>query len=205
LSFSGASSQCATQAGTPTNIAGTTSEETLIQWASGAVSGNQGGCAYSAVNDWFTGRNLYWAAYLKDANADMTNQRFYAGMTAVTDGNLTTTYNADTPGTANRLAMFRYSSVAGDTNYQCITGNATSQTTTNSGIAADTAAHVFEIQYNDSIPNVVFSIDGAVVCTNTTNLPGNNVRHGTLILVTTQTTAAKNIQVGWVTVTSDKR
>lgn len=200
----GANPEVATQAGTASAIAATTSEEAFIQWASGAVSGNQAGWSYNSLNDWFTGRNVYWGAYLKDANADLTNQRLWMGLTAVTDGNNTTTYNGDTPGVTNRLAMFRFSSVVPDTNWQCVTGNASAQTTTNSNIAADVNSHVFEIQYNDSTPSVLFYIDGVLVCTNTTNLPGNNQRMGALGVLTTQTTAAKNIQLAWQMITSDK-
>lgn len=190
-----------TEAGTASAINGTISEEPMVQWASGAVSTNQAGFASNTASDWFSGRNIYWGAYIKNANADLTNQRFWVGISNTpTPAN----FNSDTPGTTQKIAMFRFSSVVPDTNYQCVTGNASAQTVTNSNIAADVNSHVFEIQMNDAVPNVVFYIDGVQVCTNSATLPGNNVSMSSLGLITTQTAAAKNIQVGWVSTQSDK-
>ncbi len=56
---------------------------------------------------------------------------------------------------------FRYSSNVPDTNFQCVVTDGTTQLTTNSGIIADTNAHIFAIEF--SAPNVLFFIDGAQV------------------------------------------
>lgn len=68
-------------------------------------------------------------------------------------------------------AFFRYSTIASDTNFQCVTGDGTSVTVTDSGIPADTNEHTFAIIFDDVTPNVQFYIDGTLVATNTTNLP----------------------------------
>jgi len=54
---------------------------------------------------------------------------------------------------------FRYSKDAGDTHWQCVTNNAGAQTTTSSGVAADTNPHVFGFSYTGT--SVVFTIDGS--------------------------------------------
>lgn len=107
---------------------------------------------------------------------------------------------ADNP--AGNYAAYRYSA-ATDTKYQCVTKDNTTQGVTDSGIAADTSAHVFEIIFNDSAPNLVFKIDGSVVCTRTANLPGS-VNLGIIIGGSTTTTAARNIRESRLVIRSDK-
>lgn len=202
----GSGAGSALQAGTASIIAGSASNSPVIQWASGVVSGNQAGWAYNGITDFWSGNNLYWCAYIWNKNADLTNQRMWVGLTGINGGNNTTNYNSDTPGNTDKIAMFRFSSVAGDTNWQCVTGDASAQTVTDSGVAADVAnPHVFEVRQNDGV-NVQFYIDGTLVATNTTHLPmtGGPNRQAPLGLITTQTTAAKNLALGWQSIQSDK-
>jgi hypothetical protein len=70
-------------------------------------------------------------------------------------------------------AFFRFSTIAGDTNFQCVTGDASAVTVTDSGVAADTSEHTFAMIFDDAAPNVKFYIDGSLVGTNTTHLPGS--------------------------------
>jgi hypothetical protein len=80
------------------------------------------------------------------------------------------TLQTDTPGTAGlNVAAFRYSTNASDTNFQCVTSDASSQTITDSGVAADTNPHQFTIVKSGSAYK--FYIDGTLVATNTTHLP----------------------------------
>jgi hypothetical protein len=89
---------------------------------------------------------------------------------------------------------FRYSTVTADTNWKACNG-LVSQTTTDSGVAADTNIHLFEIVCDDSVPNIKFYIDGTLVATNTTNLPSaDNLQ--VVIGEATQANVAKNIRVG---------
>ncbi len=77
---------------------------------------------------------------------------------------------SDTP-SSSKFAGFRYSSTAGDTNFQCCTSDGSTQTTVDSGVAADLNSHLFAIEFDDAGPNVKFYIDGTLVATITTNLP----------------------------------
>jgi len=185
-------------------VAGT--EENSTKVTSGAVSGNQANATDNANPDFYVqGRNVYLALRLKDNNADLTNQRLWIGLTNIVTSfaNTDTTLNGDTPcATVLKCAMFRYSSVASDTTYKCVTGTGAANTITDSGITADTNFHRFEIQFNDSIPNVVFKIDGAVVCTNTTNLP-SGVNFNPYVALTTQTAAAKEVDIAWLYIQED--
>jgi len=195
VSGTSASGAITTQNGTFAAVGATATEEQLARYTSGAVSGNDAGFASNAnPGPWSPIRNLYGTFRVRDNNADLTNQRFWLGFV---DSETDAIFNGDTPGTAHNLAMFRFSSVVPDTNWQCVTGNASAQTTTNSSTVADTNFHVYEIQMNTSIPNVVFKIDGTTVCTNTTNLPGSTLL-SIVGVVTTQTTAAKVLDAGWV-------
>jgi hypothetical protein len=95
-----------------------------------------------------------------------TNVRMWIGiLTEVTS------VTSDLPN-AN-IAAFRYSTLAGDTKWQCITAtdNTHDTITPQSGNNLDTNFHIFEIQYSPTGPTVTFLIDGAVVATSTTNLP----------------------------------
>jgi hypothetical protein len=76
---------------------------------------------------------------------------------------------------ANQYAAFRYDTVAGDTQFQCVTCDGTTQTVTTSGINADTKSHRFVIVCNDSVPNVTFYIDGVLVATITTHTPTTSI------------------------------
>jgi hypothetical protein len=114
--------------------------------------------------------------------------RWYFGLTDSTTGTFTQT---DALGATN-TAFFRYSTSASDTNFQCITANGSTQTVTNSSVAADTANHWFAIIANDSVPNYVFYIDGTLVCTVTATLPAAGHNLGATNYVTTLTTAAKS-------------
>lgn len=69
------------------------------------------------------------------------------------------------------MAFFRFSTIAGDSNFQCMTGDGTSTTVVNSGVAADLLKHKFAIIFDDVTPNVKFYIDGVLVATHTTTLP----------------------------------
>jgi hypothetical protein len=81
-------------------------------------------------------------------------------------------HSQGTPTRAN-FAMFRFSSTASDTNFQCITGEGTTLTITDSGVLPVIhQANVFAIEFVDATPAVKFYIDGTLVATSTTHLPG---------------------------------
>ena len=99
-----------------------------------------------------------------DANF-ATDYRFYFGFAQ----NFASSFATDTPTTHG--AFFRFSTMAGDTNFQCMTSDNSTQTKVDSGVAADANSHTFAIVMNNAVPNVKFYIDGVLVATITTHLP----------------------------------
>jgi hypothetical protein len=133
-----------------------------------------------------TGTNLLFIT--GSSLGSTTSIRFQAGLTDSNSGTFTQT---DALGSTN-TAFFRYSTAASDTNFQCITANGSTQTVTNSGIAADTALHHFVILANDSVPNYVFYIDGTAVCTVTATLPAASKNMAVTKFVTSIAASAVN-------------
>jgi hypothetical protein len=132
--------------------------------------GESGGLIYR------TGRNIdmVFNGSFSDGSSGITNSRV---MFCVTDQVLATQLGTSTP--AGNWACFRYDTGVPDSVWRGITSNAGTATNTSTGITPDTNQHKYEIQFNDAIPNIVFSIDGTVVATNSTNLPASatNLRY----------------------------
>jgi hypothetical protein len=98
-----------------------------------------------------------------------TNCRFWIGLNQSGPGVAwadTTLYGV--------YAAFRYSTNAGDVNFQCVTqdGSASGQTVVSSGVAADTAYHTFKITW--AAGHFLFSIDGTQVADISTTVPANS-------------------------------
>ena len=70
------------------------------------------------------------------------------------------------------------------------------------GVASDTAFHVFEIRSNPGVPNIEFLIDNSIVATVTTNLPSANM--GMFIGVQTSNTGVESIVVDSMFLYSDR-
>lgn len=88
--------------------------------------------------------------------------------------------------------VFRFDTSIPDTNYQFITKDATTATTTNTTIAADTAFHKFDIIFEDSTNTYTAYIDGVLRATHTTNLPVAATQSYMVAGVRTLTGSAKN-------------
>lgn len=86
----------------------------------------------------------------------------------VTDQNPASVFFPDNPSSAN-LIGFRYSTNAGDTQYQCVCSNGAASTIVSSGVNADTSEHIFQFLVSGS--TVTFYIDGTLVATISTNVP----------------------------------
>jgi len=105
--------------------------------------------------------------------------RMWIGLAA--DGGTGSIFESDAP-SGEPMAMFRFSTAASDTNFQCVTGSGSgAPTVTDSGVAADTAFHVFRITYNSTTPSVKFYIDGALVATVTLTLPSATFKMSSFI------------------------
>lgn len=131
------------------------------------VQGGSGGFA-SVGETGFTA--LYFGGFLAFQSAVLleqtTDSRIWIGVSSLNGSNLQT----DTPGTSGgSCAAFRYSTAAGDTNFQCVCADAASQTIVDSGVAADLLMHQFKIVQGSG--EFLFYIDGALVATISTTLP----------------------------------
>lgn len=99
--------------------------------------------------------------------------RFWFGLSDWTNSDPTSDWNSDTP--SHNFVGFRFSTVAGDTNFQCIVQtDSTHQTVVDSGVAANTAMHRFSFYYDGSA--VQFYIDGANVGSISTNLMATSLK-----------------------------
>ncbi len=119
----------------------------------------------------------------------------------ITDQTLATMAAGDNP--AGNYAAFR-ATQGTDTNYQCITKDNTTQSIGDSGVAVDTVQHLFEIIFNDSVPNVVFRIDGNIVSTRTANLPTANTNVRWFVGGQNATAVSRLLRMSWLYVFSDK-
>lgn len=93
------------------------------------------------------------------------------------------------------FAMFRYSTSAGDANWKCITSGNVAVTTTDSGVVADANWHWFTIVKSSS--DVKFYIDGTLVATHTTNIPGADIVRASAVQ-RTLANATKSIAIAYV-------
>lgn len=175
---------------TLTAQAATTTLPALLDLATSTTSGNvagvQGNFNYAPA-----GLPIFQAYSQITSTASV---RFWTGLTT----NNPTNQNAAAP-VSGSYAMFRYDTSASDTTYKCITAASATQTITDSGVTVTTSPHRFEVR--QTATNVIFKIDGLVVCTNTTNLPGSvNLKYQSD--VATLTTAAKSQRIAWMYVDS---
>lgn len=102
----------------------------------------------------------------------LTTIRVWAGIFGDLEGGANF-YKSNTPGES--VIGFRYSTLAGDTHWQCVVTDGLTQLTVNSGVAPDTGVHEYAIQY--SAPNILFYIDGVQVASisiSTTTLTGTS-------------------------------
>jgi hypothetical protein len=159
-----------------------------IRYTSGATSGSDAGLtAPSAHGVYRMGEVLRVYAGV----GSTVNVRFWLGLSGMPGLEM----GSDTPN--QHQAAFRYSTAANDTNFQCVTclGGAAC-TVTDSGVAADTNRHLFEVAWTGSA--FQFRIDGNTVCTNTTNLPGSGQTYGPIIRLRTLEAAAKTLDIGGI-------
>ena len=91
----------------------------------------------------------------------------------------TSIYTSDTA--PNNTMALRYSTSAGDTNFQFITSDGTTANVTNTGIAADTNWHTLEI-IEQAGTNVRCYLDGVLAATSSTNMPVSGTAERALLL-----------------------
>jgi len=136
--------------------------------ATSAATTNQFSGYADATFNWRTGNNLYLYEGLSISTT--SNIRFLVGWS---DTSYSTMSQSDTVAASNSI-YFRYSTAAPDTNYQIVMCGGSACTVTNTGVAANTSNHRFEIQ-EVSAGTWNAWIDGSQVLTNATiNAPTNN-------------------------------
>jgi hypothetical protein len=119
--------------------------------------------------------------------------RFGVGNTA----SVSTWISTDTITTVP-YAAFRFSTNAGDTDWMCETGSGSAANVVSSGVAvAANTLYTLQIQFNDATPNVVFSINGTVVYTSTTDLPSSGAL-AWLIALQTLTGTTREAYASWI-------
>lgn len=82
-----------------------------------------------------------------------------------------------------------------DTNWTCVTRASSVETKTDSSVAADTSWHTFHVIRSPSQAD--FYLDGALVCSNTTNLPGPTVQLLLDLLLINTAAADKTVDVDY--------
>lgn len=137
--------------------------------------------------DW----GMTFAARMK-TGSDISSQRIWFGMS--NSGTLMTvdTVSADT-------AAFRYSTNAGDTNWQAVVGNSTGSTVVDTGVAvAANAAHWFRIHFGTS--KAKFYIDDVLVAdlsvANGDEIPSGGVQMGWYARVALLVAASRSFKFG---------
>jgi hypothetical protein len=137
----------------------------------------------SGTTNYVAGRNIgFWFQGFLNR---ITDTRLWFG---VTNQTAATMGGSDNP--AGSYAAFRFSTFAGDTVWQCITKDGTTQNVQSSGVApVVNATQTFVIEFDDTVPNIRFYINGTLVATSTAHVPAS----GTLMrFALTETWALTN-------------
>ena len=173
--------------GTPSlSTASDANNGATVKYTTGATTDSDAG--FYGNSKWRTGRSLYysWRGYI----GEKTAVRTWIGFSNA--GSRATQMAGDDP--AGKMAMFRFSSNASDTYWQCVTKDG-SATVTSSNVAPSTSApQLLEIE--ETALSWIFKIDGTTVCTHTTNLPPSGTNMAGWMMSRTLESAAKNIHYG---------
>ncbi|HEY3167784.1 MAG TPA: hypothetical protein VGK57_11180, partial [Candidatus Binatia bacterium] len=158
-------------------------------YATAATTGSNAGTIGNLIWDRQHSPRFQFRGY----NFSTANRRVWYGLTSVS---LATQVGSDSP--AASYAAFRASTDAGDGNWQACTKDGTTATCIDTGVAVSTVIFDFEIILDGSVPNAIFKINGAVVATATTNLPGAATQLAAMVGQQTRANAAKTIGLNWL-------
>jgi hypothetical protein len=156
----------------------------------------------TTTHQWYADWNITFVAWMKTgggaAPAVSTNARYWVSMGSVSP-TLTETPNGS-------IAGFRYSTAAGDVNWQCVSGNSSvNQQITNSGVPfADGTAYLFRIVFGTA--KVKFYIDEILVATHTTHVPASGVRltHTNCVVTNLLAGETKAVRIGRIMIATIK-
>ena len=168
----------------------------LTQDETGTVSGNAAGLVMTTPT--YFGRSPTYAAVVYLPNkSDIENVRMWAGFQD--DTNPAMTLNADMIAARNP-AMFRFSTIAGDVNWMCVSGNGKTQKATDSGIAVKSGV-VYTLQIKVVGKSIIWTINNNTLpnCASpSTDVPNNSVPLYPTLVTLTQNTTAHNVDWGSV-------
>jgi Protein of unknown function (DUF2793) len=117
---------------------------------------------------WRTGLHVeLFAAIRFPGTADVNH---FVSLVAGSSGQSNSFGNSNTHPSVQH-ASFRFSTQAGDSHWQCVTCDGSTETYIDSGITPDGNEHRFAIFFDDDNSQIKFFIDGALVGTSTTHLP----------------------------------
>jgi len=103
---------------------------------------------------------------------------------------------SDTP--AGNYVAFRASTNASDTDWECVSATgSSSQTVVSSGVTISTAT-AYTLAISATTSSVTYYIDGASVCTITTNIPAAGAVFLPYVQSTTLSNNSRNLQVGYI-------
>lgn len=174
-------------------LGNTTANGPGVSMTTGSVSGD------TAVIQTDTNLNVVRGAqspslYVKFSLSQTSDADFWCGLFSAAPG-------ATNPTLTVGGAALRFFGDGTDTNWQYVTNSGGTQTTTDSGIAADTNTHTLKMtfDYSSSLaPRVLFQLDGNAVVALTTNTPPSNYDMGFIIQIATSTSATKSMIVNAV-------
>jgi hypothetical protein len=147
----------------------TATESTLTSLTTASTASSSAGFSLPNTGNWDMSFGTMKRASVRMQLAQTAAMRIWFGFGGTTSSGV---YQTDTPST--NFVGFRYSTVAGDTKYMCVTqsSNVTSTKTAESTAShVDTNMHTFSIEYDGT--TVYFYIDGAQVGSSAATLPAN--------------------------------
>jgi hypothetical protein len=161
-----------------------------ILCTTGAVSGNTSGIISNAVWVTCSYEPEFHARIFTDST--ITNIRIWVGLVA-------NDMSAVSVVTTQTCVAFRFDTGVPDTKWQCISSDGVSGAGTDSGVtvAVSTSYNLAIVRNMLATNEWRFYINGTLVATKSVNMPGNTAQLRPQICVTTLTTAARAVQVGF--------
>lgn len=176
--------------GTPTVTDVNTGEGQFINYASGAVAGNQGGIVPSTFDQTMRNFRPIVDIAMRMPPAPITNIRMWSGI-----------FSADPMGSATpavHLMGFRYDTAVDGTTWRAVTDNASGvPTVTDTTVTvAVTTSYRLRILVDNAGTTVRFYINGILRATHTTTLPTSTQNLGYCLKVQTLDAVAKAFRFG---------
>ncbi len=169
----------------------------MLGCTTGASQGNDSGFSSNSFN-YRVSDNPRMRAVVRPVNA-VADARIFIGLS---DQSLATMVGADDP--VGNYAGFQFSTDRPDTNWKCISKDNSVQEISDSGVApgANTLV-VLEVEIVSGT-HVKFYINGALVATHSTRLPGSTVNLRYIVGLETRTGSTKTLNVGVLRIMSDR-